>query len=285
MDRSDIRDAITLFQYSNTARTSPRAAAVVRSLWQMEAANEIGPGRARPVSHQAGYHHGRRGYDLEFNPNFIDSIKKPERLGVLSLLLVHEATHAAVDFTPLLDELAARIMEIRYYRELSGPGVFNEGNDPPRPGKPFGIVHLAADRFPDYRDQSAALQRDQLIDYILTVPTYRKHRYIYPKWVVDHLTLWGGLANRLPATKGLYVRILARSIDRYYVVHILDILESINSRAEWDAMMAVEKNLPRLQLRLDDLTTDRRLSERIAALQKRWGVSLIETPQVPASRR
>ena len=94
------------------------------------------------------------------------------------------------------------------------------------------------------------------------------------------MSLWGGLANRLPATKGIYVRALAQSADRYHVVRILDILESINNRADWDAMMAAEKRLPRLQLALDDLTTERRLSDRIAALQRRWGVTLIEMPPV-----
>jgi hypothetical protein len=285
MDRNDIRDAITLFQFSDTARTSPRAAGVVRTLWRLEAGNEIGPGRPRPISHEGGWHRGRRGYDLEFNPNFLKSVPAADRLAVLSLLLVHEGTHATVDFTRLLDELAARVLEIRYYRELSGPGVFNEANDPPRRGKPSGIVRLTPDRFPAYREQSLALQRDQLIDYVLTVNTYRKRRYIDPQWVVDHLSLWGGLANRQPATKGLYVRVLARSVDAHYVARIVDILESINSRADWDAMLAVDKNLPRLQLRLDDLTTDRRLSARIAALQRRWGVSLTETPTVPRARR
>jgi len=280
MDRSDIRDAIQLFQYSRTAAGGGRAADVVRTLWRLEAANEIGFADRGAARHHGGWKEGREGPDLQLGINYIKSIPAAERLGALSLLLVHEGTHAAVDFTRLLDEMAARVLAIHYYRELAGPGVFNEANDPPRPGKPFGIVRIAAGRFESFRKQSDALRREQLVDYILSIKTYRKSSYVDAQWVVDHISLWGGLVNRLPATKGTYVRALAQSADRYHVVRILDILESINNRADWDAMMAAEKRLPRLQLALDDLTTDRRLSDRIAALQRRWGVTLIEMPPV-----
>ncbi len=284
MDRSDIRDAITLFQYSRTAQRGGRAAEVVRALWRLEATNEIGFADRGAANHEGSWKAGRPGFDLRVNINYIKTIPRPDQLAVLSLLLVHEGTHAALKWTRLLEEMAARLLPIQYYRELTGPGVFNEANDPPRPGKPFGIVRLAKGRYKSYDQESEALQRDQLIDYLLSIETYQKRKNLYPRWIVDHLSLWGGLANRLPATKGLYVRVLAQSIDRRYVVHILDILESINNRADWDAMMAAEKRLPRLQLALDDLTTNRRLSERIAALQRRWGVTLTETPPVPARR-
>ncbi|TWT12748.1 hypothetical protein [Reyranella sp. CPCC 100927] len=280
MDRSDIRDAIQLFQYSRTAMAGGRAADVVRTLWRLEAAGEIGFADRGAARRHGGWREDREGFDLQVGINYIKSLPASERLGGLSLVLVHEGTHAAVNFTRLLDEMAARLLSIHYYRELIGPGVFNEANDPPRPGKPFGIVRLNPSRFESLRKQSDALKRDRLVDYILANKTYRKSSYVDAQWVVDHMSLWGGLANRLPATKGIYVHALAQSADRYHVVRILDILESINNRPDWDAMMAAAKRLSRLQLALDDLTTDRRLSDRIAALQRRWNVTLIEMPPV-----
>ena len=280
MDRSDIRDAIQLFQYSRTAMAGGRAADVVRTLWRLEAAGEIGFADRGAARRHGGWKEDREGFDLQVGINYIKSLPASERLGGLSLVLVHEGTHAAVNFTRLLDEMAARLLSIHYYRELIGPGVFNEANDPPRPGKPFGIVRLNPSRFESMRKQSDALKRERLVDYILANKTYRKSSYVDAQWVVDHMSLWGGLANRLPATKGIYVHALAQSADRYHVVRILDILESINNRPDWDAMMAAARRLSRLQLALDDLTTDRRLSDRIAALQRRWNVTLIEMPPV-----
>ncbi len=278
MDRSDIRDAIQLFQYSRTAMAGGRAADVVRTLWRLEAAGEIGFADRGAARRHGGWKEDREGFDLQVGINYIKSLPASERLGGLSLVLVHEGTHAAVNFTRLLDEMAARLLSIHYYRELIGPGVFNEANDPPRPGKPFGIVRLNPSRFESLRKQSDALKRDRLVDYILANKTYRKSSYVDAQWVVDHMSLWGGLANRPPATKGIYIHALAQSADRYHVVRILDIMESINSRPDWDAMMTAAKRLSRLQLALDDLTTDRRLSDRIAALQRRWNVTLIEMP-------
>ena len=49
-----------------------------------------------------------------------------------------------------------------------------------------------------FRRQSEALQREQLIDLILSIETYTKPSYIDPHWIVSHIGLWGGLANRLP---------------------------------------------------------------------------------------
>ena len=282
MDRSDINDAIVLFQYSNTAMAGGRAATVVRFLRQLQQSGEIGfADLGRPTLHGT-WLQGRAGFDLQLNTNYLESLPAANRLGALSLLLVHEGTHAAVNFTRLLDELAARVLPIHYYRELSGPGVFNEANDPPRPGKPRGVIHVAPAQFPSFRRQSEALRRQQLIDFILAIRTYTRSSYIDPQWIMDHLTHWGGIANRLPGTKGLYVRILAESFDRYYVAPILDILDSVRSREEWNAVMAAAGSLRTLQIALEDMTTTPAASGRLAALQRRWGLTLTEAPPVPA---
>jgi hypothetical protein len=280
MDRSDINDAILLFQYSSTALAGGRAATVVRFLRQLQQAGEIGfVDLGRPSLHGT-WLQGRGGFDLRLNSRYLDSLPPANRLGALSLLLVHEGTHAAVNFTRLLDELAARVLPIHYYRELSGPGVFNEANDPPQPGKPYGVIHVAPAQFPSFRRQSDALRREQLIDDILSIRTYTRSSYIDPQWIIDHLSLWGGIANRLPATKGLYVRILAGSFDRHFVTPILDILESVSNREEWNAVMAAAGPLRTLQIALEDMTTAPALSRRLAALQRRWGMALTESPPV-----
>jgi hypothetical protein len=142
VDRSDISDAIQLFEYSQTVRAGGRASDVVRSLWNLYKRNEIGF-RIQPDKSWVGSHSARADYDIQANPIYFDGLPAKERLGALSLLLVHEAVHEVLVMWDkrLESEIAARMLEIHYYRELSGPGVFNEANDPPRQvsrGEPFG---------------------------------------------------------------------------------------------------------------------------------------------------
>jgi hypothetical protein len=83
--------------------------------------------------------------------------------------------------------------------------------------------------------QSTALTRDQLIDYLFSHGDY--DQMLDPQWIVDNLRNWRGIGNRLPETKGKYIGVLAKSADNYFTRVILDIMESVKSRAEWDAMM------------------------------------------------
>jgi hypothetical protein len=277
MDRSDIRDGIMLFQYSNTGQQGGRAQDLIRVLWNLYQNNEIGfHNLGRASLH--GTWRVRVGHNLRINTAYMDELPSTIRLGALSLLLVHEGIHATVNFTKLYDELAARILPIHYFRELSGPGVFNEASDPPRPGRHTETVRLPPGSMPSFDRQSAALSRDQLVDHMLSIETYTKARYVNPQWIIDNLTHWRGLGNRWPETRGLYIRVLAPTFDTYFTRAVLDIMESISTRANWDAMMAKAGPLRTIRIALDDLSAQRQYAPRIVALERRWGVYLREEP-------
>ena len=278
MDRADIAEAIDLFRYSSTARTNGRAPSIAQTLLDLYRRDEIGfHVLARPTLHGT-WRAGRAGHDLRLNSIYINRLPGATRVAGLSLLLVHEATHATVDFTKLYDEMAARMLPIQYYRELSGPGVFNEANDPPRPGT-SSIVRLSPAGFPEFEEQSKALRREQLIDYVLAIRTYTRPTYITPQWIADNLTHWGGLRNRWPQTRGLYIRLLAQSADIYFTRLILDVMESVERRTDWVKMMDGAGSLRSIQIALDDLSARSQYAQRVVALEGRWGIHLRE--QIP----
>lgn len=276
MDRGDIAEGITLFRYSNTGLSNGRAQDVVRNLLDLYRRDEIGfHVLARPTL-RGTWQQGRAGHDLRINTTYFNNLTPAVRLGRLSLLLVHEATHATVNFSKLYDEMAARMLPILYWRELSGPGVFNEANDPPRPGQGSSIVRLAPGSLLEFDEQDRALSRDQLIDDILAIRTYTRSSYITPQWIIDNLNNWRGLRNRWPQTRGLYVRLLAQSVDTHFTRAIVDIMESINTQADWDAMMANAGPLRSIQIALDDLSARPQFGGRIVALERRWRARLRE---------
>jgi hypothetical protein len=278
MDQSDISDAIVLFQFSQTARVGGRASDVLRRLWNLFKSNEIGFRIQAKKSTRGSFTAGQAGPDLEVNPQYIDALPAKERLAALSLVIVHEGVHAAVQFADLYSEIAARMLPIQYYRELSGPGVFNEADDPPRPGKQYGIIRIMPGRFPEFRAQSDALGKDQLIDYILSNSTYTTPQYITAQWIIDNLQSWRGLKNRWPSTKGLYIRILAKKFDPYYSEAILKIMESVERREDWTEMLDGAGALHTLQLAIDDLSARHPFSARIAQLERKWRIRLTEQP-------
>lgn len=284
MDRGDIAEAITLFRYSNTALSNARAQAVVRTLLDLYRRDEIGFHVLARPSLRGTWREGRDGHDLRINTTHFERLPAANRLASLSLLLVHEATHGTVDFSSdfndanLYDELAARMLPILYYRELSGPGVFNEANDPPRPGRSGSrIERITAANFPRFEEQSEALRKQQLIDYILSIDTYQRARYITPQWIVDNLANWGGLRNRLSETRGLYIRVLARSADTHFTRVIVDVMEIVERREDWNEMMDAAGSLRAIRIALNGLNA-RQYGDRIAALELRWGVRLRGTP-------
>ena len=276
MDRGDIADAITLFRYSSTAQSNARAETVVRNLSDLYRRNEIGFHVLARRSLRGTWQAGRAGHDLRINTTYFNGLPAENRLGALSLLLVHEATHATVNFTKLYDEMAARMLPILYYRELPGPGVFNEASDPPQPGRSSGIVRLSSSDFSEFEEQSEALRKEQLIDFILSIKTYTRPHYIDPQWIVSNLTHWRGLKNRWPNTRGVYIRLLAQSADTHFTRAIIDIMESIDKREDWNEMMDAAGSLRSIQLALDDLSAQRQYGGRIVALERRWGALLRE---------
>ena len=230
MDLNDIADAITLFQYSDTGRSQGRAQDLIarlQGLYRTKAIHILNIGKPT-------LHGDWDGHKIRVNNAHLNSLQADLRLGALSLVLVHEGTHAIVNMPDIYDELAARLLPIHYFRELTGPGVFNEASDQPGSGGTH-MVKIPAPSMPWAEKQSAALARDQLIDYLFAHGDY--DQMLDPQWILDNLGNWRGLGNRRPETKGKYIGVLAKSPDNYFTRLILDIMESVTSRAEWDAMM------------------------------------------------
>jgi len=198
-------------------------------------------------------------------------------------VLVHEGTHAIVHMPDIYDELAARLLPIHYFRELTGPGVFNEASDTPGSGGRTGIVKIPGPSMPWAEKQSTALARDQLIDYLFSHGDYDE--MLDPQWIVDNLGNWHGIGNRLPETKGKYIGVLAKSADNYFTRVILDIMESVKSRADWDAMMAEAGSKRAIRVALDTLSAEARYGPRVVALERRWGIHLHDDPPPPPPRR
>jgi hypothetical protein len=278
MDLKDIADAITLFQYSNTGRSGGRAKVLIvrlQELYKRKAIHILNIGKPT-------LHGDWDGHKIRVNSAHLDSLQASLRLGALSLVLVHEGTHAIVHMPDIYDELAARLLPIHYFRELTGPGVFNEASDPPRPGGRTEIVRIPGPSMPWAEKQSAALDRDQLIDYLFSHGDY--DQMLDPQWIVDNLGNWRGLANRRPETKGKYIGVLAESADNYFTRVILDIMESVKSRAEWDAMMDEAGSKRAIRVALDDLSTEARHGPRVITLERRWGIHLHDDPPPPPRR-
>ena len=278
MDRKDIGDAITLFQYSNTARSGGRAKVLVarlQELYNRKAIYILNIGKPT-------LHGDWDGHKIRVNSAHLDSLQAGLRLGALSLVLVHEGTHAIVHMPDIYDELAARLLPIHYFRELTGPGVFNEASDPPRPGGRTQIVRIPGPSMPWAEKQSTALTRDQLIDYLFSHGDYDE--MLDPQWIVDNLRNWGGIGNCLPETKGKYIGVLAKSADNYFTRVILDIMESVKSRAEWDAMMGDAGSKRAIRVALDTLSAEARYGPRVVALERQWGIHLHDDPPPPPAR-
>jgi hypothetical protein len=294
MGNVSIPEAIALFAHSKTARGAKGQVGtwpgrVVERLQFLNDIDEIGfvalKAKSKNVIREGEFEEGAAGVDLKVNPAFINSFPEKERLPAASLILVHEGTHAALDFhnqdQNLYEEMGARKLPIYYYRELSCPGVVNILTD-----KRVWLGH--SNSFDEYRDMSRALDKDQMVDYVLSIPTYRARSYLDEDWVVNNFNNWGGIKNRWPGTRRLYVKkLLPVANDPHYAVRILGILESIQSKEEWDRMISAIKEIRRdrslwtLQVSFEGLVGSRDLAGRMSMLEKRWGTVLTEQPGKP----
>lgn len=277
MANVDIVEAITLFQYSNTLRMVQSGPSVLQKLKQLYKTNEIGYKEQSLGNTVGSWIPNREGFDLQVNPTLINSLPEKQRLAVVSLIIVHEGLHAAlINKDSLLDELAALKLGILYYRELSGPGIFNEYADSPNSRRRTEIVKLPPGLFEEFRKTSEYLNKDQLIDHILSIKVYRSRKYLNPKWIVDHLSLWGGLKNRWAKTKGRYIRKLAATYEPYYASVIVDIMLSIEKKSDWDAAMKKAGDLRTIQTAFESLLGDRTRMIQILELERKWNVALRE---------
>jgi hypothetical protein len=129
-----------------------------------------------------------------------------------SLELVHEAIHLIREQPYVDEEMAARNLQIDYYTELEG-------------GIPFGRFRYQSARgsVPSLERQRQYRTRNQLVDYIINIPTYSESLEV--EWVRTHIREWGNLSNRWRHTKGRYCQVLAEEpVGNAGLV--LDILES-----------------------------------------------------------
>lgn len=284
-------EAVALFGGSQTATGGKGAVArwpqrVLEKLRYLSDTEEIGfvlpASREKRQINRGSWKEGRNGYDLRVNPEYLKRLPEKDRLAAVSVVLVHEGTHAVLgDSVPSLhEELLARKVPIYYYRELVGQGVVNPWTGHRVwLGSSHGVEHL--------REQSRYVDRDQLVDHTLAVRTY--HKLLDAKWIKDSKDLWGGLRNRWPSTRRLYVRtLLPVAADPYFGAVLLEVLESIESRPEWEAMLSAVKHenggsLRKLQVHLDGVLGDRSLRMRIGRLEQKWKTPLTEVP--PAGRR
>jgi hypothetical protein len=287
-----IAEAVALFAGSNTASGGQGQVArwpqrVVERLRYLNDIEEIGfvlpAAKQKRETNRGSWKEGRSGYDLRVNPEYLKRLPEKDRLAAVSVVLVHEGMHAVLgDSIPRLnEELLARKVPIYYYRELIRQGVVNSWTGQRVwLGASDGVDHLRA--------QSRYVDQDQLVDHTLAVRSY--HKLLEPAWIKDTKDLWGGLANRWPGTRRLYVKtLLSVAADPYFGSLVLEILESIQSRQEWDAMIDSIKqisggSLRSVQIKLDGLLGDRNLRARLGRLEQKWKVGLTESPPTAGRR-
>jgi hypothetical protein len=61
-------------------------------------------------------------------------------------------------------------------------------------------------------------------------------------------------------------------------------MESVKSRAEWDAMMEEAGSKRAIRVALDDLSTEARHGPRVITLERRWAIHLHDDPPPPPRR-
>jgi len=207
----------------------------------------------------------------------------------LSLVLVHEASHVTYkldkqankvvnDFL-LFNEMRAFTLEIKFFRELAGEGIKN-----PATGK---VVRIQGD-FEGRNILIGFVNKDQLADHLIVDREYSTKFHVNPEWVFATIDLWGGVKNRWPKTKRLYVVRLLNDFGTYTspnaARHILRILRSIEARSEWDAMLADINtefgSLQPLQSSFKAFRSDTVLLNDVLMLQQRWKTPLVEAATV-----
>ena len=126
------------------------------------------------------------------------------------------------------------------------------------------------------------VDKDQLVDHLIGDREYSSKSHVNPQWVYATLDLWGGVKNRWPKTRRLYVIRLLNDFGTYTspnsARHILRILKSINSQSEWNDMIADINtefgSLQPLQSCFRVFRGDTVLLNDVLMLQQRWKTPL-----------
>ena len=237
MDRSDIRDAITLFQYSRTAQRGGRAAEVVRALWRLEATNEIGFADRGAANHEGSWKARRPGFDLRVNINYIKTIPRPDQLGVLSLLLVHEGTHAALKWTRLLEEMGEVLAPLAFHNFI--------GN-----GSSALIRRSALSHTKGYDSSLRARSGQGCEDWKLYFEIAERYQFgLVPEPLTGYRDLPDNMSSDMVRMLRSFDLVAAEMLERY-PQHRGDVMEGRAWFLEWSLLTAAERGDLRTWLKL-----------------------------------
>lgn len=133
--------------------------------------------------------------------------KLSSSLPCTSIRLLHESAHLAWDGHTVDEELHCRRLEIAYFQNL----LRTRWQFKTRSGQQEWSTRVrrgdAVDKSLQLTDMEQFDESHQLVDYVLRAPSY--HESIDDAWIRNSQHYWGGLTNRWPETRGLYVRKLA----------------------------------------------------------------------------
>jgi len=206
----------------------------------------------------------------------------------LSLVIVHEGSHVTyksekqtnkVSNFLLYNEMRAFLLEIEFFRELTSVGVKN-----PKTGR---VERIQSD-FESRNIMIDYVDKDQLVDHLIWDRDYSSKSHVNAEWVFTTIDLWGGIKNRWPRTRKLYVIRLLNDFGTFTspnsARHILRILRSIGSQSEWNEVIAEIKSefgsLEPLQSCFKAFVGDSVLLNDVLMLQKRWNTPLVVTANV-----
>jgi hypothetical protein len=295
MPDNRIYDAINVFKYSRTGqgtasiggdatyrqRYRQLAQDVVTKLWELYSADEIafaplGPnliGDSLP---------GRPGADIRVNNQLEPSANaatyataaEQGKLAACSGNIVHEATHIVRPIASYPEsEVLCRTIQLFYIQELKLGCSYQSC-----------ITHTRCTAkllpltpwYQSYQWRLNRLASSDLIDSIFDIPEYRRdlETAATADFVARSQTWWGGLDNRWPSTKGLFLKSLASQTAQDYSETILKVLESITA-AQWSAVKSMAGNLDKIRqgLRLNAMNhrLDNRYGGRIVNVQRNLG--------------
>jgi hypothetical protein len=195
-------------------------------------------------------------------------------LAIISLTMAHEGIHAASGFRrDLTEEVVCRVIEMNYYQDLVGGLVYTSKFANARCTAQLRVLGNKTLKVEtEHRNQLAWHQAGQLVDFVL-LNSKSYVDMLTPDWIVKSKSWWGGLRNRKPETKGFYLNALAPKGNRLlsYSDAILEILESIASKQEWQASGADERAI---EEGLQSTRFSTRSFNRILKIQKKLGIFL-----------
>jgi hypothetical protein len=182
-------------------------------------------------------------------PRAYSNTQNQSKLAAFSLILVHEAIHLVHNLNLVEEEVICRTVQLLYFQDLiqgrSYASRVTGGGCNARLSANTGAVGTLMRSYGNMRRWH---ERAQLVDYVLRIPTYQQS--LSAQFVRRSFRWWGGIGNRQPLTKGLYLRALAQDSQRADAGAMIAILKSFSSQAEWQAAGVRPEDYARLRLAL-----------------------------------